>query len=142
MKKIAVIHGPNLDRIGRREPDIYGTATLADLETMLREQATGTEVELDFFQSNHEGAIIDQIGMYSNRGFDGIILNAGGLTHTSVSLRDAIQGNEIPTIEVHISNIHQREDFRHRSMTAPVCIGMVAGLGFHGYQSALGYFLR
>jgi 3-dehydroquinate dehydratase-2 len=141
MKKIAVIHGPNLDRLGRREPDVYGTATLADLETMLREQAADKEVELDFFQSNHEGAIIDHIESCTDRGFNGIILNAGGLTHTSVALRDAIQGSEISTIEVHISNIHQRENFRHRSMTAPVCVGMIAGLGFHGYQSALGYFL-
>ena len=142
MKKIAVINGPNLDRLGRREPEVYGTATLADLEEMLRKQIAGTEVEIDFFQSNHEGAIIDRIATYADRGFSGIILNAAGLTHTSVALRDAIQASEIPAIEVHISNIHQREEFRHRSMTAPVCVGMIAGLGFHGYQSALNYFLR
>jgi 3-dehydroquinate dehydratase-2 len=142
MKKIAVINGPNLDRLGRREPEVYGTATLADLEEMLRGQIAGTEVEIEFFQSNQEGAIIDRIADYADRGFSGIILNAAGLTHTSVALRDAIQGSGIPAIEVHISNIHQREEFRHRSMTAPVCVGMIAGLGFHGYRSALDYFLR
>jgi 3-dehydroquinate dehydratase-2 len=142
MKKIAVINGPNLDRLGRREPEVYGTATLADLEEMLRKQIADKETEIDFFQSNHEGAIIDRIASYADRGFDGIILNAAGLTHTSVALRDAIQGCEIPAIEVHISNVHQREDFRHRSMTAPVCVGVIAGLGFHGYLSALDYFLR
>ena len=140
MKKIAVINGPNLDRLGRREPEVYGTATLTDLEAVMREQVADKDVELDFFQSNHEGAIIDRIASYADREFDGIILNAAGLTHTSVALRDAIQGSQIPTIEVHISNIHQREDFRHRSLTAPVCVGMIAGLGFHGYRSALDYF--
>jgi 3-dehydroquinate dehydratase-2 len=142
MKKIAVINGPNLDRLGLREPEVYGTATLADLEAVMREQVADKEVELEFFQSNHEGAIIDRIASYADRGFSGIILNAAGLTHTSVALRDAIQGSEIPAIEVHISNIHQREDFRHRSLTAPACVGMIAGLGFYGYQSALDYFLR
>lgn len=142
MKKIAVINGPNLDRLGKREPEVYGTATLADLEASLREQIEGREVELDFFQSNHEGALIDRIASYADLGFNGIILNAAGLTHTSVALRDAIQGSELPTIEVHISNIHQREAFRHRSLTAPACVGMVAGLGLHGYRSALDYFLR
>lgn len=142
MKKIAVINGPNLDRLGRREPEVYGTATLTDLEAVMREQVAEKDVELDFFQSNHEGAIIDRIASYADREFSGIILNAAGLTHTSVALRDAIQGSETPTIEVHISNIHQREDFRHRSLTAPVCVGMIAGLGFHGYRSALDYFLR
>lgn len=142
MKKIAVINGPNLDRLGKREPEVYGTASLADLEASLRDQVKAQEIELDFFQSNHEGAIIDRIASYTDRGFNGIILNAAGLTHTSVALRDAIQGSAIPTIEVHISNIHKREAFRHRSLTAPACVGMVAGLGFHGYRSALDYFLR
>lgn len=142
MKKIAVINGPNLDRLGRREPEVYGTATLADLEAMLRSHVAGRAVELDFFQSNHEGALIDRIASYADRGFDGIILNAAGLTHTSVALRDAIQGSALPTIEVHISNIHKREPFRHTSLTAPVCVGMVAGLGFHGYRSALDFFLQ
>jgi 3-dehydroquinate dehydratase-2 len=142
MKKIAVINGPNLDRLGKREPEVYGTATLADLETALREQVEDREVELDFFQSNHEGALIDRIASYADRGFNGIILNAAGLTHTSVALRDAIQGSDIPTIEVHLSNIHRREAFRHHSLTAPACVGMVAGLGFHGYRSALEYFLN
>jgi len=142
MKKIAVINGPNLDRLGKREPEVYGTATLTDLEVLLRDQVDGQDVELDFFQSNHEGTLIDQIAAYADAGFTGVILNAAGLTHTSVALRDAIQGSEIPTIEVHISNIHRREAFRHRSLTAPACVGMVAGLGFHGYRSALDYFLR
>jgi len=142
MKKIAVLNGPNLDRLGRREPKVYGTETLEDLEKALRDQVSGQEVELDFFQSNHEGALIDRIASYADRGFIGIILNAAGLTHTSVALRDAIQGSEIPAIEVHISNIYRREEFRHHSMTAPVCVGSIAGLGFHGYRSALDYFLQ
>lgn len=142
MKKIAVINGPNLDRLGKREPEVYGTATLADLESSLNDQIKDQEVELDFFQSNHEGAIIDRIATYADGGFTGIILNAAGLTHTSVALRDAIQGSDVPTIEVHISNIHKREAFRHQSLTAPACVGVVAGLGFHGYRSALDYFLR
>jgi 3-dehydroquinate dehydratase-2 len=141
MKKIAVLNGPNLDRLGKREPEVYGTATLADLESMLRAHAEGQEVELDFFQSNHEGALIDRIASYADRGFDGIILNAAGLTHTSVALRDAIQGSGLPAVEVHISNIHKREPFRHQSLTAPACIGMIAGLGFHGYRAALDYLL-
>ena len=141
MKQIAVINGPNLDRLGKREPEVYGTATLADLETMLRDHVADRKVELDFFQSNHEGELIDRIAVYADRGFNGIILNAAGLTHTSVALRDAIQGSGLAAIEVHISNIHKREPFRHLSMTAPACVGMIAGLGFHGYRAALDYFL-
>ncbi|MEZ5277147.1 MAG: type II 3-dehydroquinate dehydratase [Opitutaceae bacterium] len=141
MKQIAVINGPNLDRLGKREPEVYGTATLGDLESMLRGHVAGRKVELDFFQSNHEGELIDRIAVYADRGFNGIVLNAAGLTHTSVALRDAIQGSGLPVIEVHISNIHKREPFRHLSLTAPACVGMIAGLGFHGYRAALDYFL-
>ena len=137
--KILVLNGPNLNLLGTRERSVYGGKTLDDLRDGMESAFPG--VSFSFFQSNHEGALIDRIASYADRGFDGIILNAAGLTHTSVALRDAIQGSDIPTIEVHISNIHRREAFRHRSLTAPACVGMVAGLGFHGYRNALEYFL-
>ena len=141
MKKIAIINGPNLDRLGRREPDVYGRQTLADLEELLRGRVAGQEVELEFFQSNHEGEIIDRIAACADAGCAGLIINPGALTHTSVALRDALAGADLPAIEVHISNIYRREEFRRLSLTAPACTGVVSGLGFHGYISALEFLL-
>lgn len=137
MKKIAVINGPNLDRLGKREPEIYGRATLRDLETMLRAEARRLGVSLTCFQSNHEGALIDKLGELADRAFDGIIVNPGGFAHTSIALRDAIAGTGIPTIEVHISDIRRRETFRRKSMTAGACTAMICGRGLPGYALAL-----
>ena len=124
MKKIAVLNGPNLDRLGKREPEIYGRSTLADLEKALRGEF-GTVAHLEFFQSNHEGALIDKIASLADARFDGIVINGGAFTHTSVALRDALLGAHLPTIEVHISNIYKREDFRHTSLTAPACVAVI-----------------
>ena len=137
MKRIVIINGPNLDRLGIREPDIYGDQTLTDLENLLTEEAESLGVQVQFYQSNHEGFIIDEIGEYSDSEVFGLILNPGALTHTSLALRDAIAGSDLPAIEVHISNIYQREDIRRHSLTAPACIGVISGLGFDGYVAAL-----
>ena len=112
MKRIVIINGPNLDRLGIREPDIYGDQTLTDLENLLTEEAESLGVQVQFYQSNHEGFIIDEIGEYSDSEVFGLILNPGALTHTSLALRDAIAGSDLPAIEVHISNIYRREDIR------------------------------
>jgi 3-dehydroquinate dehydratase-2 len=139
MKRIVIINGPNLDRLGIREPDIYGDQTLTDLENLLTEEAESLGVQVQFYQSNHEGFIIDEIGEYSDSEVFGLILNPGALTHTSLALRDAIAGSDLPAIEVHISNIYRREDIRQHSLTAPACIGVISGLGFDGYVAALRY---
>lgn len=141
MKKIAILNGPNLDRLGKREPEIYGSATLADLEASLRREFS-TGVELEFFQSNHEGALIDRIASLADRKFDGVVINGGAFTHTSVALRDALLGAHLPTIEVHISNIYKREEFRHTSLTAPACIAVITGLGLEGYFAAVRFLLK
>lgn len=137
MKQILIINGPNLDRLGKREPTIYGNQTLADLEQMLRTEAEQLGLTLSFYQSNHEGYIIDEISKHADSGTDGLIINPGALTHTSLALRDCIAGCALPTIEVHISNIYQREAIRQHSMTAETCIGVISGLGFNGYLAAL-----
>ncbi len=137
MKRIVIINGPNLDRLGIREPDIYGDQTLTDLENLLTEEAESLGVQVQFYQSNHEGFIIDEIGEYSDSEVFGLILNPGALTHTSLALRDAIAGSDLPAIEVHISNIYRREDIRQHSLTAPACIGVISGLGFYSYVAAL-----
>ena len=137
MKRIVIINGPNLDRLGIREPDIYGDQTLTDLENLLSEEAESLGVQVQFYQSNHEGFIIDEIGEYSDSEVFGLILNPGALTHTSIALRDAIAGSDLPAIEVHISNIYRREDIRQHSLTAPACIGVISGLGFDSYVAAL-----
>ncbi len=141
MKKIAVLNGPNLDRLGKREPEIYGSATLADLEQALRAEF-GAAAELEFFQSNHEGALIDKIGALADAKFDGIVINGGAFTHTSVALRDSLLGAHIPTIEVHISNLYKREEFRHTSLTAPACVAVITGLGLEGYHAAIRFLLK
>ena len=140
MKPIAIINGPNLDRLGEREPSIYGDQTLADLEIILNKEAKELGISLQFHQSNHEGVIIDTINNTLTDGsVAGIILNPGALTHTSLALKDSIAGSNIPTIEVHISNIYQREEIRQNSISAPACIGVISGLGFEGYRAALRY---
>jgi 3-dehydroquinate dehydratase II len=133
---ILVIHGPNLNLLGTREPGIYGSVTLPEIDADLRTEGEARGLSVECFQSNHEGAIVDKL--HESRGrVAGIIINAGGLTHTSVSLRDAIAAVKLPTIEVHLSNLYAREEFRHRSMLAPVCVGQIAGLGAIGYRLAL-----
>ena len=135
---ILVINGPNLNILGQREPATYGSTTLAEIEDQLREHSSKLGVALDFFQSNTEGAIIDYV--QANAGSSsGIIINAGGLTHTSVALRDCLAAVSVPVVEVHISNIYAREEFRHTSLTAPVVRGSIVGLGWQGYLLALDY---
>ena len=139
MRTFAVLNGPNLDRLGLREPEVYGSKTLRDLEEALQAEAGKLEIDLILFQSNHEGALIDKIAEIADHGCAGAVLNPAGLTHTSVALRDSIAASGLPFVEVHISNIYRREAFRHRSFTAPVCVGSVCGLGFQGYILALRY---
>ena len=139
MKRIVIINGPNLDRLGKREPAIYGDQTLTDLENILVEEAKTLGVEVQFYQSNHEGFIIDEIGEYADGDVFGLIINPGALTHTSLALRDALAGSDLPAVEVHISNIYQREPVRHHSMTAEACRAVISGMGFFGYVCALRY---
>jgi 3-dehydroquinate dehydratase II len=137
MKKFAILNGPNLNRLGQREPHIYGTATLQDLEKLVRTEARKLRVGVTFFQSNHEGALIDKIHALADRGINGFVVNFGAYTHTSIALHDALKSVSLPAIEVHISDIKKREAFRQHSMTAPACIGMICGQGFPGYVEAL-----
>ena len=138
MKKIAVLHGPNLNRLGKREPEIYGTATLKDLEKLIRNEARALGVTVSFFQSNHEGALIDRLHALADRGTEGFIVNFGAYTHTSIALHDALKSvAPRPAIEVHISDIKQREKFRRHSYTAAACVAMISGEGFPGYVKAL-----
>lgn len=132
MLKILFINGPNLNMLGIREKSIYGATTLDDVENMIREEAEKAGVEADFFQSNHEGAIIDMIHRTLGK-YDAAVINPGAYTHYSYAIRDAIASVNIPFIEVHISNIHTREEFRHTSVTAPACTGQIVGMGIYGY---------
>ncbi len=141
MKTIAILNGPNLDRLGKREPEIYGSATLADLEKALRAEFA-PKAALEFFQSNHEGELIDRIAKLADSKVDGIVINGGALTHTSVALRDALLGAHVPAVEVHISNIYKREEFRHTSLTAPACAAVITGLGLEGYHAAVRFLLK
>ena len=136
--KILVVNGPNLNLLGSREPTLYGVKTLKEVEELIRAQALELGVETDFFQSNHEGAIIDYLQGAASEA-SGIIVNAGALTHYGLSLRDALADSRLPIVEVHISNIHAREDFRRRSVIAPIAVGQVAGVGWQGYLLALEY---
>ena len=134
--RVLLINGPNLNMLGQREPEVYGTLSLPEIEARVGERAKALGVELKTFQSNHEGAIVDFIQQEA-AGAGGIIINGGALTHYGLSLRDALAGAGVPAIEVHISNIHGREPFRRRSVTAGVCKGIIAGLGWYGYIAAL-----
>lgn len=135
MNTVLLLNGPNLNLLGTREPDKYGSTTLEEVEADLENRAAGCDVALECFQSNHEGALIDRI--HEARGnVDVIIINPGGLTHTSVALADALLAVEIPVIEVHISNIYRREEFRHHSYIAPIAVGQISGLGVFGYAAA------
>lgn len=139
--KLLVLNGPNLNRLGKREPGIYGAETLEDIENKLREIATEKLVDISFYQSNVEGFLIDKIHEAEDTGCDGIIFNPGAYTHTSIAIRDAVASVNVPVIEIHISNIHTRESFRHTSVIAPVCIGQLSGFGTNGYELALQAFL-
>jgi 3-dehydroquinate dehydratase II len=134
---ILVINGPNLNLLGQREPGIYGSGTLIDLETQCKAWGEELATTVDCRQSNHEGVILDWLHSAEQEGFEGIVLNPGGLTHTSVALRDAISAINVPVIEVHLSNIFAREDFRHHSYVSAVCEGVISGLGFQGYNAAI-----
>jgi len=134
--KILVIHGPNLNMLGKREPDIYGAASLSDIDGSLMERAESLNIDLETFQSNHEGAIVEKIQAAMGN-IDGLIINPAAYTHTSVAIRDAILLLDVPVIEVHLSNIYKRESFRHRSMIAGAASAQISGLGAYGYTAAL-----
>ena len=141
---ILVLHGPNLNLLGLREPGIYGSLTLAEINRLLESKAMELQAEVSFVQSNHEGVLVDAIHGALGK-YQGIVINAGAYTHTSVALRDAIAGVNLPTVEVHLSNIYRREDFRHHSHIAPVVIGQVSGFGAQSYLlglQALLYYIR
>ncbi|MFC7060600.1 type II 3-dehydroquinate dehydratase [Halobacillus seohaensis] len=135
MKRLLLLNGPNLNNLGNREPETYGSATLADVESMVQEVVLSHNYELEHFQSNHEGELIDRL-QQAEGNIAGVIFNPAAYTHTSVALRDAIAAITPPVVEVHISNVHKREEFRHYSMLAPVCMGQVVGFGIDGYRIA------
>lgn len=141
-KNILLVNGPNLNLLGTREPEVYGSTTLADVERSAEAQAAAAGASLTSFQSNHEGALIDRIQAAKAEGVDAIVINPGGLTHTSVALRDALAGVAIKFVEVHISNIHQRESFRHHSYLSGIAIGVICGLGVEGYAAAIDFALK
>jgi 3-dehydroquinate dehydratase-2 len=141
-KHLLLMNGPNLNLLGTREPGIYGATTLAQVEQAAREQAAQAGAQLAAFQSNHEGALIDRVHAARDEGVDFIVINPGGYTHTSVALRDALAGVAIPFVEVHISNIYQRESFRHHSYLSAVARGTICGLGIDGYRLAIDFALK
>ncbi len=133
---VLFLNGPNLNLLGTRQPEIYGRTTLSDIEAMVRERAEALGVAIDFRQTNHEGELVTWLQQSRGKA-DAIVLNAAAYTHTSVALRDAISASEVPTIEIHLSNIHAREEFRHRSFIAPVCRGQISGFGARSYLLGL-----
>lgn len=139
--KLFILNGPNLNRLGKRQPEVYGTQTLADIEAAVAERAASHGIEVEFFQSNHEGALIDAVHRAADEGA-GVVINPGGLTHTSVALRDALAeiADGLGFVEVHISNVHAREPFRAHSYLSPIARGVIAGLGSFGYLAAVDYF--
>jgi 3-dehydroquinate dehydratase II len=130
--KILFLNGPNLNLLGQREPEIYGSTTLADIESQVRERARQLKVDIDFRQSNVEGELVGWIQQAREK-FEVVVINAAAYTHTSIALRDAIAGSGVPTIEIHLSNVHAREEFRHKSLIAPVCRGQITGFGLKSY---------
>jgi len=145
VKKICVIHGPNLNFTGIREKGVYGNNTLEDINALIIEEGKKYDFEIELFQSNYEGGIIDKLQECWHNKVDGILINPGAFTHYSYAIRDAIASVSIPTVEAHLSNIHNREEFRHTSVTAPVCIGQLCGFGVNSYLlglQALSFFLK
>lgn len=142
MLKILVLHGPNLNLLGSREPAIYGTATLADIDARLRAMAAAEGVELATFQSNSEGALIDRVQAAKPEGIGMVVINPGAYTHTSIALRDAFSAVSLPFIEVHLSNVHAREEFRRQSYLSDLAVGVITGLGAEGYEFALTSAIR
>jgi len=137
--KILVINGPNLNLLGQREKSIYGDVSLETIEQRVTDKARMLNIEIDFFQSNHEGAIVDRI---QNKDYDGIIINAAAYTHTSIAIRDALLAVSAKFVEVHISNVYKREPFRHNSYLSDIALGVIAGLGIYGYEYALDYLVK
>lgn len=137
MKRFLILNGPNINMTGLREKNVYGAQSFDDLLALIREEAQRLGCEVRCVQSNHEGALIDELQKAYFDGLDGVVFNPGGYTHTSVALHDAIASIPLPTVEVHMSNVHAREEFRHRSVTASACRGQVVGFGFYGYIMAL-----
>ena len=140
-KPIYVLSGPNLNMLGKREPEIYGTETLDDIHALLKAKAAKTKIDVNCLQSNHEGVLVDYIQEAGDKA-SAIIINAGALTHTSIALADAIKAIDIPVIEVHMSNVYQREKFRHHSYLSPVVIGVICGFGSQSYELALDFLLK
>lgn len=140
-KPIYVLSGPNLNMLGKREPEIYGTETLDDIHALLKAKAAKTKIDVNCLQSNHEGVLVDYIQEAGDKA-SAIIINAGALTHTSIALADAIKAIDIPVIEVHMSNVYQREEFRHHSYLSPVVIGVICGFGSQSYELALDFLLK
>ena len=136
MKRVLVIHGPNLDLLGKRQPEVYGNVTLDEINKQLKALAEKKNVELEFMHSNHEGEIVEAIGKAKNK-FQAVVINPAAYTHTSVAIRDAIDAVELPAIEVHLSNIYAREEFRHTSLIAPVARGQICGFGINSYLLGL-----
>jgi 3-dehydroquinate dehydratase II len=141
MTSVLVLNGPNLNLLGTRKPEVYGSTTLGDVEKMCRDEAAGLGLELDFRQSNHEGELVDWIheagAKVKSGDCIGVVLNPAAFTHTSVALHDAIEGASVPLVEIHISNVHRREEFRHHSFISPIARGIVVGFGVHGYLLAI-----
>ena len=138
--KLLVINGPNLNMLGKRDPTQYGNVTLPEIEERIREKAGSLGAEVELFQSNHEGAIVDYVQESADRA-SGVVINPGALTHYGISMRDALEDSRLPIVEVHLSNIHARERFRRRSVLAPIVAGQIAGLGWRGYLYALEYLV-
>lgn len=134
--RVLVLHGPNLNLLGRRAPEVYGSATLADLETLCRSEGEALGLQVDCRQTNHEGELVEWI-QKAGEDYGGLVLNAGAYSHTSIALHDALEAVALPTIEVHLSNIFKRESFRHHSYISPQALGVICGLGFDGYRAAL-----